>query len=76
MKISTGLMWYDRSARPLDEKLREAASAYEQKHGHKPNVCYVNPAMLPAGRAQRFGMSVEVSPIVRPGHIVLGVASS
>ena len=39
-----GLLWYDGDPkRPLEEKVRRAATRYVEKYGRKPNRCFVHP---------------------------------
>jgi len=45
--MKTGLLWFDNDpSRALEEKVRRAASRYQQKFGRRPNVCYVHPSLL------------------------------
>jgi hypothetical protein len=42
-----GLLWFDADPkRDLAEKVAQAADRYREKFGRRPNLCYVNPAML------------------------------
>ena len=51
--MDTGLLWYDED--PIAQAVAKAAARYEKKMGQAPNVCYVNPAMLPDGEMQVGG---------------------
>jgi hypothetical protein len=40
-----GLLWYDGDpTRPLEEKVKQAATRYADKFGQHPDVCFVHPA--------------------------------
>lgn len=41
--MQVGLMWYDDDPkRAVEEKIRQAAERYREKHGRWPNTCYVH----------------------------------
>jgi hypothetical protein len=70
--IQEGLLWFDDSAtRPLADKIERAVQRYEQKYGHKPDVCYIHPG---EGEADPEA-SVKVLPAksVLPHHFWLGM---
>ena len=73
MKI--GLLWFDsEKGTDLEEKVRRAAAHYERKHGHSPNMCFVNPAAFgDNGKRKRVG-DVEIRPArsILPHHFWLG----
>lgn len=68
MKI--GMLWFDNSQDPLDEKIRRAAAHYRQKFGAEPNLCFVHPV---DGITQLEGIQVRNSNNVLRNHIWLGV---
>ena len=46
--MSTGLLWYDDTDRPLADKGRLAAAHYERKFEMTPTICYIHPLPLNA----------------------------
>jgi len=45
--MKTGLLWFDDDPRKqLEEKVQRAATHYERKYGHAPDLCYVHPNVL------------------------------
>jgi hypothetical protein len=62
--VREGLLWFDDDPRrDLAEKVRRAAARYRQKHGRRPNVCYVHPSTLGGnGEVQQAG-DVRVAPL-------------
>lgn len=47
--MSIGLLWYDDSARTLDEKVRAACAHYAQKFSVAANTVYVHPSAIETG---------------------------
>jgi hypothetical protein len=42
-----GLLWFDADPKhSLEEKVQGAIERYVEKHGVKPNVCYVHPSAI------------------------------
>jgi hypothetical protein len=77
-KMQEGLLWFDADPkRDLAEKVRSAADRYRFKFGRWPNLCYVNPSMLPtsgwSGRQARIASRSESSV---PGAQASGVGDS
>ncbi len=82
--MKTGLLWFDDDPRKgLEEKVQRAATHYEHKYGHAPDLCYVHPGALSADR-QVFGGNGKVTKVgqvairsgrsVLPHHFWLGMA--
>jgi len=74
--LSTGMLWFDDSAkRTLTQKVERAAAYYYAKYGAQPNICYVSKGAksLPPGGPT----SVRVLPLqgVLPNHFWIGVAT-
>jgi len=67
--MKTGMLWFDRSARPLDERVRDAAAYYQRKYGAKPDR-----AFAPAGTEKTVvdGIEVRADKSVLPNHLWLG----
>jgi hypothetical protein len=73
--MKSGLLWFDDDPRKqLEEKVQRAATHYERKYGHAPDLCYVHPTALSADR-QAFGGNGKVRKVgdveIRTGRSVL-----
>ena len=73
--METGLLWYDDSTTDFAAKVLEAAERYEEKHGARPNRCYVNPECLPEDGIPGNGIKLVPSSAVLPNHFWVGIAS-
>jgi hypothetical protein len=73
--LETGLLWYDDSSTHFAAKVLQAAERYEEKHGRRPNRCYVHPDCLPEDGPPPNGIKVVTSPAVLPHHFWVGVGS-
>ena len=72
--MDIGMLWYDNDARPdRAQKGARAAAHYRVKYGVAPNLCYVNPALLPQGPQVAEGVQVRPARTVLPNHFWLGV---
>jgi hypothetical protein len=73
--MNEGLLWYDGDPKKaLSEKIAQAAARYQHKYGRKPNLCYVNPLMLPGnGPAEYGGVRIEPMRNVLKHHFWIGV---
>jgi len=72
--IQEGLLWFDDDpVRATGDKIARAAQRYQQKYGHRPDVCYVHPAHLKEGDLHLFE-EIKVLPAksVLPHHFWLG----
>lgn len=49
--MKSGLLWFDSSAKPINEKIQDAARRFEQKFGVRPNRAYINARDIPGGNA-------------------------
>lgn len=70
--MDVGLLWHDSGTEDLAWKLTRAAKRYHDRFGDKPNVCYVNPSLLPDGDRKVNGILVRSSPRVLRHHFWLG----
>ena len=70
-----GLLWFDADPkRALNEKIAQAADRYRHKFGRKPNLCYVNPLMLPGSEpAECNGVRLVPSRTVLKHHFWIGM---
>jgi hypothetical protein len=73
--IQQGLLWFDDTpTRATADKIARAVARYNQKYGHKPDVCYVHPSLLPVGETVPIdGVQILTSHGVLPNHFWLGV---
>lgn len=72
--MKTGILWMDRSDKPLAEKIQDAALAYERKHGAKADTCVLNPAAIPADGLVVPGITIKTARNILPHHIHIGEA--
>lgn len=73
--MNEGLLWFDADKkRSLAEKIAQAAERYRTKFGRRPNLCYVNPAMLSGGEPTECGgVRLVPAPNVLKHHFWIGV---
>ncbi len=83
--MKTGLLWFDDDPRKeLEEKVQRAATHYERKYGHAPDLCYVHPGALSADRQvfgdagkkpvrKAGGVEIRTGRSVLPSHFWLGI---
>jgi hypothetical protein len=73
--MNEGLLWFDADPkRALNEKVAQAADRYRHKFGRKPNLCYINPLMLPGSEpAECNGVRLVPSRAVLKHHFWIGV---
>jgi len=70
----TGMMWFDNDPKtPLTEKVHQAADYYRNKYGRIPDLCLVNPKMLPESEAHEGKIIIRSARSVLPGHLWIGV---
>ena len=75
MGMKVGLLWYDDDPkRALEEKIARAAQRYREKFGRRPDICYVNPAMLEEGAPRSGRVRVVTAPNILPHHFWVGVS--
>ena len=75
--MDIGMLWYDDDRqRTLDQKVARAVEYYASKYGSRPNLCHVNPGMLPAGATIAAGVRVMPARMVMANHFWLGVAEA
>ena len=73
--MNTGMLWFDNSQLPLEEKIKKAVAYYENKYGRKPDLVLVNPKMIgPEGASfSSDGLTIRPYRPVLPGHIWIGI---
>lgn len=74
--IQEGLLWFDDDpVRTVGDKVGRAVLRYQQKYGHKPDVCYVHPAHLNESAPNVAEVKVLPAKSVLPHHFWLGIES-
>jgi hypothetical protein len=74
MKMKTGMLWFDDTAkRSFDIKVERATKHYREKYGRSPNVCYVHPSCLPSSASSNV-IKVLAAKDILPHHFWLGMA--
>ena len=71
--MDIGMLWFDDSTRPFEEKLQRAVGYYVEKYGRTPTLCLVNPDTLEARRVQMGGIELRQARTVMPDHLWIGV---
>jgi hypothetical protein len=73
--METGLLWFDDDAKTgFEEKVRQAARRYEEKHGQRPNTCFVHATALDGKGVMQVGeVTVRPSATVLVHHFWIGV---
>jgi hypothetical protein len=83
--MDVGMLWFDNdNGADLATKLERAAKYYRKKYGQMPNLCFVNPCMLPTnGKAlplthkgatfKTGNIEVRESKSMLPNHFWLGI---
>jgi hypothetical protein len=70
----TGMLWYDNDpTTALPAKVQRAAEYYREKYGQNPDLCLVNPRMLPEPLPQAGGITLRASRTILPGHLWIGI---
>jgi hypothetical protein len=74
VKMNVGMLWFDNNPKTaLLAKVHEAAEHYRAKYGRMPDLCLVNPAMLPEQQLQEDKILIRPLRSILPGHFWLGV---
>jgi hypothetical protein len=70
--IELGVIWYDDSNRPVEEKVKLATERFMQRTGQAATVCHINEADK-NGIEQVGKVRLEVSRYCCPNHYYAGV---
>lgn len=70
--MKSGMLLFDNSKKPVDEKVLAAAGRYREKYGLSPNVVFLNPLDDPATLFVG-GIKVGIKSTIMPSHIWLGI---
>jgi len=72
--MNIGMMWYDNDPKTgLAAKIERAAEYYRRKYGHTPELCLVNPSMMPSRQVKTGKITVRPFRSILPGILWLGV---
>jgi hypothetical protein len=70
--MDIGMLWFDDSARSIDEKVKRAAAFYAEKYGRTPTLCMVHPTAAQAD-GSIGGVLVRPARSVLPHHFLVGI---
>ena len=72
--MEQGMLWFDDDKHSeLPQKVEQAAAYYRKKYGQMPNMCYINPKMLPKKGEKIAKVALKASPVILPHHFWIGV---
>jgi hypothetical protein len=72
--MNAGMMWFDNDPKtPLAAKVIKAVQYYTNKYGRVPNLCLINPSMLPEKAVEIASITVRPYRPVLPGHLWIGI---
>jgi len=75
--MQEGLLWLDADPkRDLAEKVARAADRYQFKFGRRPNLCYVNSAMLGQSPLEFNGVRLVPANNILKHHFWIGIEES
>jgi hypothetical protein len=75
--MQEGLLWLDADPkRDLAEKVARAADRYQFKFGRRPNLCYVNSAMLSQSSLEFSGVRLVPANNILKHHFWIGIEES
>lgn len=73
-QLDWGLLWFDNSDKPRNQKIIDAATRYRQKHGRRPNLCYVHPSEMEGMCGMVDGVTIVADAATLKHHYWIGVA--
>ncbi len=72
--MQEGLLWFDNDPkRSLKEKIRRAASRYQDKFSQKPTICYINAADIDPDLEKVSNIRLHSARNVLRHHLWIGV---
>ena len=75
--MQAGMMWFDNDQqRTLAMKVKTAAEYYQKKYGRTPNLCMVNPSMIPEKMPEDINVSIRPYQPIVSGHLWIGIDDS
>ena len=73
--MQPGLLWFDVDPSvDLAKKIATAALFYQDRYGLMPDLCFVNPSVLPCKLHMTMGIEIRTNRQLRPEHFWLGQA--
>lgn len=75
--MQAGMMWFDNDKKTtLMTKVNTAAAYYKKKYGRNPNLCMVNPSMIPEELPKEGKVSIRPYQPIVSGHLWIGIDDS
>ncbi len=75
--MHAGMLWFDNDPKTtLTAKVSKAADYYRQKYGRTPDLCLVNPRMLPEKKPPEGKIAIRPYQPILPGHLWIGIDDS
>jgi mevalonate pyrophosphate decarboxylase len=72
--MDIGMLWFDNDPKSdLKSKVTRAADYYRHKYGQEPNLCLVNPNMIPEKETKSGSIAVCSNSAILPNHFWIGV---
>lgn len=69
--MNIGMLWFDDSSKPVNEKVRQAVQYYAAKYGRTPTHCLVNPETTSLVE-EVDNIQVVAAATVMPDHFWVG----
>ena len=75
--MQAGMMWFDNDKKTsLTAKVNIAAAYYQKKYGRSPNLCMVNPSMIPDEMPEGGKVAIRPYHPIVSGHLWIGIDDS
>ena len=75
--MQAGMLWFDNDKKTtLTAKVKEAADYYRKKYGRSPDLCMVNPSMIPEKKPESGKIAIRSYQPILPGHLWIGIDDS
>ena len=75
--MQAGMMWFDNDKKTsLTAKVNTAAAYYRKKYGRTPDLCMVNPSMIPEQMPKDAKISIRAYQPILSGHLWIGIDDS
>ena len=72
--MQAGMMWFDNDKqKSLVMKVETAMAYYQKKYGRSPNLCMVNPSMIPEKMPEDMKVSIRPYQPIVAGHLWIGI---
>ena len=71
------MLWFDNDKKTtLTIKVKKAADYYRKKYGRSPDLCMVNPSMIPKEKVKSGKITIRPYQPILPGHLWIGIDDS